>query len=103
VKSEKLFLVISSLVVFLFLGSVLMFLAFPMERSFAGTFPLIIGSASICTLPAAVLLVWGLKISKPDLASKSQLFKGLIGALVVPPAIFICGFLISFFTMFRGR
>ena len=100
---DKLFLAASSTVVLLFLGSLILFLVRPMERSFAGTFPLFVGSAIVFSLPATPLLVWGIRSSKRNPESQSFFLKALLVGLALPPMFFVAGLCHSLFLSFRGR
>jgi len=98
---NKLFLAASSTVVLLFLGSLILFLVRPMERSFAGTFPLFVGSAIVFSLPATPLLVWGIRSSKRE--GRPFFLKALLAGLALPPMFFVAGLCHSLFLTFRGR
>ena len=81
---NKLFVAASSIVVLVFLGSLILFLVRPIERSFAGTFPLLVGSAIVFTLPATPLLVWGRRLSKRNPKSQTFLVKALMVCFLSP-------------------
>ena len=102
-RRNKLFVAASSTVVLVFLGSLVLFLVRPIERSFAGTFPLFVGSAIVFSLPATPLLVWGIRSSKRNPESQPFLLKALLVGLALPLTLFVAGLCYSVFFSFRGR
>ena len=102
-RSNKLFVAASSTVVLVFLGILVLFLVRPIEPSFAGTFPLLVGAAIVFTLPATPLLVWGIRASKRDPESQPFFLKALLVGLAFPPMLFVAGLGHAVFLSFRGR
>ena len=102
-RRNQLFVAASSTVVLVFLGSLILFLVRPIERSFAGTFPLFVGSAVVFTLPATPLLVWGRRLAKRNPESQTFLLKALMVGLALPPMLFVAGLCHSLLLSFRGR
>ena len=102
-RRNTLFVAASTTVVLAFLGSLILFLVRPIERSFAGTFPLLVGSAIVFALPAIPLLVWGIRSSKRNPESQTLLLKALTVGLALPPMLFVAGLCHSLFLSFRGR
>ena len=93
----------SLIVVSFFLGSVVLFFIRPIERSFAGIFPLIVGSAAFFSLPSMPLLVWALRSLRNKSVPKVGVLRVLLVGLALPPAVFIVGFVSSSIVLFRGR
>ena len=102
-RKHQLFVAASSTVVLVFLGSLILFLVRPIERSFAGTFPLVVGSATVFTLPATPLLVWGRRLSKRNPESQTFLLKALMVGLALPPMLFVAGVCHALFVSLQGR
>ena len=71
---DKVFLTVSSTVLALFLASVVASLVWPIERSPAGTIPLLVGASLFFLLPAIALLAWGTTSWKEEIPSTEHVF-----------------------------
>jgi hypothetical protein len=103
VNRDKLFVSVSTVVLLLFVLSAVMVLVWPIERSFAGTFPEIVGASVFFSVLSIPLLVWGIEASKKDPARDTRFHKHLLAGLALPPTLLVAGFLQAFVLLFGGR
>jgi len=100
---DKLFTLLSSIVTVLFLGSVALFTLNPIEKSFAGIFPLIVGAGVVFSVMSVPLWIWSYRSLKRRHDRAPWTLKVLLLALALPPACVMAGFILTVFLLFRGR
>jgi hypothetical protein len=74
-----------------------------MEKSFAGTFPLIVGSAVVFSVISVPLWFGGRQLLKRSPVNSPRLLRVLLVGLTLPPVCFAAGLVTAFFSLFRGR
>jgi len=100
---DKVFLTVSSTVLALFLASVVASLVWPIDRSPAGTIPLVVGASVYFLLPAVALLLWGRTSWKTSPEHRTRFHRIVMIGLALPPAFFVAGAFQALFLVFHGR